>query len=415
MVIVTSGRVLGKKSRWLTIGHSAIVSMLVGCSAQSFDYLTSGNGAAGDSSNTGGKVATTAGAGQILGGSAAQGGTGFGGAQGGSSAMASAGQGGVPGGAAATGGAGGIAQVGGASAGGSAQGGMTATGGAAQGTGGIVAKGGSAATGGVGITGGAKATGGVTGILQGGSVATGGVGITGGAKATGGVTSVSQGGSVATGGVGIAGSTQGGTPATGGSSQSATGGAATGGAATGGAATGGSTSTCPKYTGTGGSTLTPPSNGFESNSTGWSMLSGAAVSVTSSTSSCVGSKYLLAEGSKRAKEWDGPAVSLLSYLVSGHVYKVTLAARFDPQNAPSAAKPLTFSAVVSCTSTSVAAVYTHIQAIDTLTTWTRFSGTLPTTLTNCTSISGISVYLETATAEAAYSIDVDDFQLIDAT
>ena len=193
---------------------------------------------------------------------------------------------------------------------------------------------------------------------------------------------------------------------------------ATGGiTATGGAtATGGTTATGCKYAGTGGSVVTPPSNDFESNSTGWAMLSGRAVSrVTGSSNACVGAAYLLGAGSNRAGEWDGPAIGVLTYLVSGHTYKVTIAARFDPQNAPSAAKPLIFSAAVSCTSTSVSAGYSHLQQTDTLTTWTRFSGTLPTTLTNCTSISKVQAYVETNTAEAAFSINVDDFQWIDVT
>jgi hypothetical protein len=63
----------------------------------------------------------------------------------------------------------------------------------------------------------------------------------------------------------------------------------------------------------------------------------------------------------------------------------------------------------------VSAGYAHLQQTDTLTTWTRFSGTLPTTLTNCTSISKVQAYVETNTAEAAFSINVDDFQLIDVT
>jgi hypothetical protein len=164
--------------------------------------------------------------------------------------------------------------------------------------------------------------------------------------------------------------------------------------------------------------MTPPSNGFESNITGWSTLSataGANSRVTGSSSACLGSAYLACDGTKRSGAWDGPSINVFSYLVSGHTYIVTLAARFDPKNAPSAAKPLIFSAVVTCNSTSVSAGYTHLQQIDTLTSWTRFSGTLPTTLTNCTSVATVGVYVETNSTEATYSIDVDDFQFIDVT
>lgn len=162
--------------------------------------------------------------------------------------------------------------------------------------------------------------------------------------------------------------------------------------------------------------LAPPSNGFDSNFTNWTMRSnatGALSIVTDSANSCVGSAYLACDGSKRSKEWDGPSLNVLSYLKQGKVYTATIAARFDPKNAPATAKPLIFSAAVACSNTSVSAVYTNMQKIDTLTTWTRFTGTLPTTLTNCTSISLVSVYVETDASEATYSIDIDDFQLIE--
>ena len=325
--------------------------------------------------------------------------------------------------------------MGGASLGGSAQGGTVAKGGADLGGDG---QGGTETTGGNGgaAPGGAVATGGVGvgGGTPGGTVATGGAGLGGGAqggtRATGGK---SQGGAVATGGVGVGGAAQGGTPATGGKSQGgtvATGGAATGGvaptggAATGGvpatggapAATGGAKNTCPAYTGTSGTLITPPTNGFESDTTNWILLSsttGAISRVTNSASACEGSSYLSCDGTKRSGAWDGPSIAVLSYLSSSHTYAVTLAARFTPQNAPTAAKPLIMSVEVACTSTSVSTGYTHIQQTDTLTTWTRFSGTLPTTLTNCTSVSKVIAYVETLNStEATFSIDIDDFRLI---
>ena len=208
---------------------------------------------------------------------------------------------------------------------------------------------------------------------------------------------------------------------------SPTGGAATGGVATGGkpatggapAATGGTNNTCPAYTGTAGKLIAPPTNGFESDTTNWILLSGTtgAISrVTNSASACEGSSFLSCDGTKRSGNWDGPSIAVLSYLVSGHTYAVTLAARFTPQNAPTAAKPLIMSVEVACTSTSTSAGYTHVQQTDTFTSWVRFSGTLPTTLTNCTSVSKVIAYVETLNAaEAAFSIDLDDFRLIDTT
>ena len=405
---VVDSRAFMRCSWRLTIKYWVAVFLVVGCSAQNFDYLTSGNGAAGDSSGSGGSAGTTGGTRQSQGGVAAHG-TGGGVAQGGSAVAGTAGKGGnAQGGVTAAGGDGGSSQAGavatgGVGLGGSAQGGIAAT------TGGA---GGGASQGGK-TQGGAVATGGVgaAGSAQGGTVATGGVGIAGGSA---------KGGTAATGGVGVGGNTN--TTATGGAATggvaSTTGGtrAATGGAPTGGTTAAGGTNSCPRYAGTGGSVITPPSNGFEANITGWVMLSGVANAlsiVSSSTSACLGSAYLACDGTKRSGAWDGPTISVFSYLTSGHTYKVTLAARFDPQNAPSAAKPLTLSVGVTCTSTSVSAGYTHLQQTDTLKSWTRFTGTLPTTLTNCTSISDVFVYLETNSTEATYSINVDDFQLVD--
>ena len=429
---VVDSRAFMRCSWRLTIKYWVAVFLVVGCSAQNFDYLTSGNGAAGDSSGSGGSAGTTGGTRQSQGGVAAHG-TGGGVAQGGSAVAGTAGKGGnAQGGVTAAGGDGGSSQAGavatgGVGLGGSAQGGIAATtggagGGASQGG---KTQGGAVATGGVGAAGSAQggtvATGGVGiagGSAKGGTAATGGVGVGGntnttatGGAATGGVASTTGGTGAATGGAPTGGAATGGVASTTGGTR-----AATGGAPTGGTTAAGGTNSCPRYAGTGGSVITPPSNGFEANITGWVMLSGVANAlsiVSSSTSACLGSAYLACDGTKRSGAWDGPTISVFSYLTSGHTYKVTLAARFDPQNAPSAAKPLTLSVGVTCTSTSVSAGYTHLQQTDTLKSWTRFTGTLPTTLTNCTSISDVFVYLETNSTEATYSINVDDFQLVD--
>ncbi len=307
---------------------------------------------------------------------------------------------------------GGTVPSGGAGLGGNTQGGVTATGGVNQAGN---SRGGSLATGGAGLGGGAQggtaAIGGTVatgGKAQGGTVATGGtVGATGGTVAATGGTVAATGGTVAA---------TGGTVAATGGTVAATGGtvAATGGTV---AATGGSTS-C-KYTPASGSVVTPPSNGFEANTTGWALVSGSTSAIsraTGSANACEGSAYLVCDGSKRTNAWDGPAINVLSYLKSGRTYTVTLAARFDPAKAPSAAAPLQLSVAVACTSTSVGSAYSHLQATDTLTSWVRFTGTLPTTMTGCSSISVVQVYVETVnTSEQADSIDVDDFQLIDTT
>ena len=241
MVTVASSQAFRKRSGRLTIWCSVVVSLVVGCSAQSFDYLTSGNGAAGDSSGSGGSPGTGSN-GQSQGGSAAKGGgTGHGGdPQGGSDVAAGTGGGGkAQGGVNAAGGAAGGSQAGavatgGAGLGGSAQGGIAAaTGGAGAGASQGGTQGGAAATGGVGVAGSARggtvATGGAS---NGGTRGTGGAG-TGGAPVTGGVSTTS--GGAGAGGVSKGGSATGGA----GTGGAATGGAGTGGAATGGAGTGG--------------------------------------------------------------------------------------------------------------------------------------------------------------------------------
>ena len=435
----------------LSILVSVVALLAAGCSTRNFDYLTNGNGEAGDSSSVGESTGGTGLGGKTQGGSTSNGGIGKGGSapQGGGTAQGGGAQGGEGGTA-----QGGIEATGGIGQGGNAQGGSSTTGGAGQGG---TSPGGTVGSGGAGLggrtQGGTVATGGVSkgGSAQGGTVASGGVGLGGrtqggtvatGGVSTGGVSQVgsAQGGTVATGGAGLGGRTQGGTVATGGVSTGgvatggvATGGVATGGVATGGAATGGATTvatggsaatggskaatggatSCVPYTGTGGSVLTPPSNGFEANTTGWSTLSGRTVS-RASTNACEGSSYLVCSNRTGGTTggWDGPTVDVLSYLTDGHTYTVTLAARFDPAKAPTAAAALTMSAVVSCTNTSVSAVYTHIQQQNVLTSWVRFAGTLPTTLTGCTSIAKLQVYVETADTEGTDSIDVDNFMLI---
>ena len=209
---------------------------------------------------------------------------------------------------------------------------------------------------------------------------------------------------------------QGGGIAEQGGSTAATGGVAhTGGSAAGGASLG----PCPMYLGTGGNIMTPPSNDFDSDTSGWAMISQTTwpISLVSGVAdACTGSSYMECDGSGRLQSWDGPAINVFPYLVANHKYVVTLAARFSPKSAPSSGSAIMMlSQVVVCTDTTIAASYTHIGQQSVSTTWTRFSGTLTTALAGCNILSSTGVYVETEAAAAANTIDVDNFELIDVT
>ena len=212
--------------------------------------------------------------------------------------------------------------------------------------------------------------------------------------------------------------------AQGGATPLATGGApATGGAiATGGSPGGGDSSgPCPAYTGTGGSVVTPPSNSFDSSVTGWSTtaeMTAPLVAVTTGWS-CEGTGHLLCNGSGRSggsNGWDGPGINLLPYLVAGHQYVVTVAARFDPANAPSSGGALTLVVALACADSSVTAIYANLQQSPATTSWIRLTGNLPApTMSGCTNLMKEFMYVQSDDSDSTRSIDLDDFRLIDVT
>ncbi len=183
---------------------------------------------------------------------------------------------------------------------------------------------------------------------------------------------------------------------------------------------GGATGTaiCPAYNGTGGVLLTPPSNGFESDIVAWTTMSenpSALSRKQMAPSSCQGSWYLACDGASRGGSWDGPKLMILPYVLPGHEYVVTLAARFDPENAPPTPRALILSTVNACSDASVSTKFKRLHLETTLTDWMRFSGTVRSTLEGCTQLSEVTIYVETDAIDQTYSIDVDDFQLWDVT
>ena len=189
----------------------------------------------------------------------------------------------------------------------------------------------------------------------------------------------------------------------GGGSGSSQGGSSPGGSGYAGASLGGTTAAivCPPYTGTGGSLVTPPSNDFENNVAGWMTTSQHPVSlVNGDGNACQGSGYLLCSGAVRTAGWDGPGLDILPYVVAAHKYDVTIAVRFDPQNAPAAAALLDLTCAISCQDTTVAASYTQVQQRLVLTTWSRLSGSLPTlVLPGCSSLLKVFLYVESDNSE----------------
>ena len=229
----------------------------------------------------------------------------------------------------------------------------------------------------------------------------------GGKSAVGGASRTTQGGTVS----GTGGATS---RAQGGATPLATGGAiATGGSP----AEGGSAGPCPAYTGTGGSTVTPPSNGFETSVSGWTTVAESAVPISQvlTGGACEGSGFLRCDGAERTANWDGPNINVLPNVVTSHQYNVTVAARFDPANAPAAATNMTLTVAFLCADTSVNPLYSPQQAAPATTSWIRLSGAFSAMFVGCTSLAQIKVYVESDVAAAKNSIDLDDFQLIDVT
>lgn len=175
---------------------------------------------------------------------------------------------------------------------------------------------------------------------------------------------------------------------------------------------------CPAYRSTGGVLITPPSNDFELDIATWTTMTGKASSISRkqlANSACQGSSYLTCDGATRSGAWDGPKLMILPYLVVGHQYLVTVAARFDPENAPAAAGTLILSTVNACLDSTVSTAFKNLERTTTISDWVRLSGTVEPMLTGCSELSETTIYLETDTLTQAYSIEVDDFQLWDVT
>jgi hypothetical protein len=183
---------------------------------------------------------------------------------------------------------------------------------------------------------------------------------------------------------------------------------------------GGATATapCPAYNAAGGVLITPPSNDFESDITEWTTMTGNSSALSlkqSAASACLGSSYLACDGATRSGAWDGPKLMILPYVVVGHQYVATLAARFDPDNAPVAAGTIKLSTVNACVDSTIATAFRNLEQATTSSDWVRLSGTVEPVLAGCEELSEVTVYVETDADNQAYSIDIDDFQLWDVT
>jgi hypothetical protein len=230
--------------------------------------------------------------------------------------------------------------------------------------------------------GGASNTGGVLG--------TGGVLNTGGALGTGGA--LSTGGALNTGGV------------------LSTGGTASTAALPG---DGGDLSGCA-FTQTGGRLLVPPSQGFESDLGSWSTTNGNVTALTrmpGNGGNCEGDWYVNCNGSRRAANWDGPALEVGSYVSVGHTYQFSVAARQTPSSTVSSA--VTLKLVVSITCPTIA--YSDIFLTSVLTDWVRLTGQFAVAASaSCTVPTSVKLYVaSTETGSPLTSFDVDDFKLID--
>ncbi|HMA91283.1 MAG TPA: carbohydrate binding domain-containing protein [Polyangiaceae bacterium] len=188
---------------------------------------------------------------------------------------------------------------------------------------------------------------------------------------------------------------------------------------------------CPLYVGTGGTLVTPPTNGFEENSLEWGRTaaptSASGVSrVTNDVSACEGTAYLLCDGDVRAASWDGPAINLVRFVQLGHKYAVTAAVRFDSKaNVSGAGQTLGFTMGYWCDSqptTGEGNEYINLHTMRaSAASWSRLKGTFdfpPVACKDPNSVTKLQVYFETAygvTEAAQASFHVDDFQLIDLT
>jgi hypothetical protein len=243
-----------------------------------------------------------------------------------------------------------------------------------------------------------------------------------GGKGAGGTDNSDSGGTAGSNAGGGADSSQGGSSGEGGFAQSGT--KTTPGGTTG--STGGTpgaggvtlNASCPAYVGAGGNIVTPPSNDFENDASGWATISQATkpLSIVKDATACSGIGYMQCDGAARMQNWDGPSIEVLPYLIANHKYVVTATARFVPKDVPSTgAATLSLSQVLVCSDENIKPLYVHINEQTATTNWTRFHGNLMTTIPSCPSIVAIGIYFESDAAAALSTIDIDNFQLIDVT
>lgn len=127
---------------------------------------------------------------------------------------------------------------------------------------------------------------------------------------------------------------------------------------------------------------------------------------------CIGAGYLTS-GTNRQGGWDGPVVSLLPYLIAGHSYNVTVAARFNSATLPTSERTIGLTTVIACSETEI--FYTPLQKTKTISNWVRLQSAAPIKFppSVCADPKMMSVYVETEDSDMGLAIDVDDFRLFD--
>jgi Carbohydrate binding domain len=188
--------------------------------------------------------------------------------------------------------------------------------------------------------------------------------------------------------------------------------------------TGGSTvvaNKCAYVASANGVMVTPPSQNFESITGAWTSQSGQAPPARIiDGDACEGTAYIRIDGAARKASWDGPSISVLPYVVPGHTYRVSIAARLSPTNTTTTSQQLTLNLAKKCVDTTVTDTYdwASVQSVTVASSWVRMTGVLTPTMTGCTTMSRYDVYIDGGEGDSATtfrSIDVDDFRLIDTT
>lgn len=233
------------------------------------------------------------------------------------------------------------------------------------------------------------------------------------------------------GGTGLGGSNLGGATNLNGGSSGTTGGTANlgggtaqgGGTAAGGVnATGGTTGKqiCPVYTSTGGTLVTPPSNDFENEAVEWSTTNEQPFIVSTIAdpdSACLGVQYLSCDGTRRKNANDGPGIDIVKYVNPNHLYTFNLAVRFSPKEAMTSSGYIKFTVAKGCQESTIQIQYVPLTSKTVGTAWSRVVLSTPFSpaLASCNTLKKLFIYAETESADAARTIELDDFQLWDVT